>query len=51
MKVMSDEALIESYYQAVELQLEIDFIDLLLAEIQRRKLNLVIQEKSKAHLH
>lgn len=38
MAMLSDEMLLESYYMANEMQLDHDFIALLLAEIHRRKL-------------
>ena len=40
MKKLSDEMLIDSYYKAVHLKLEADFIQLLLAEIRRRNLRI-----------
>jgi developmental checkpoint coupling sporulation initiation to replication initiation len=40
MRFISDETLIDSYYKALDLQLETDFVELLLAEIKRRQLNL-----------
>lgn len=39
MRILSNETLIDSYLRAVDLELERDFIDLLLMEIKRRKLN------------
>lgn len=39
MAMLSDEMLLDSYHMAIELQLEDDFIDLLLSEIIRRELN------------
>ena len=38
MKMLSNESLLESYYRAVDLKLDREFINLLLAEIERRKL-------------
>lgn len=38
MSTLSDELLVESYYKAVELDLEMEFIHLLLAEIHKRQL-------------
>ncbi|WP_442604384.1 sporulation histidine kinase inhibitor Sda [Paenibacillus sp. KN14-4R] len=38
--------LLSSFYQAVDLQLENEFIDLLLTEIKRRRLKLV-----RTHIH
>lgn len=40
MKVINDETLIDSYFKALDLQLESDFVELLLAEIKRRNLKL-----------
>ncbi|WP_424446118.1 sporulation histidine kinase inhibitor Sda [Paenibacillus xerothermodurans] len=37
---MSNEILIDSYYKALDLKLEVEFIELLREEIRRRKLNL-----------
>ncbi|WP_397386577.1 sporulation histidine kinase inhibitor Sda [Paenibacillus roseipurpureus] len=42
---ISDETLIDSYYKALDLRLESDFLELLLAEIQRRKLKLTVLVK------
>ncbi|MFP4977267.1 sporulation histidine kinase inhibitor Sda [Paenibacillus sp. CN-4] len=36
---LSDELLLDSYYRALELQLEHDFIALLLVEIRKRNLH------------
>ncbi len=36
---LSDEMLLDSYHRAIELQLEHDFIALLLVEIRKRKLH------------
>ncbi|WP_407269513.1 sporulation histidine kinase inhibitor Sda [Radiobacillus sp. PE A8.2] len=38
MEHLSDELLIESYYKANELQLSVEFIDLIEKEIKRRSL-------------
>jgi developmental checkpoint coupling sporulation initiation to replication initiation len=38
MAILSDEMLLESYYLAIDLKLEHDFITLLLAEIHKRRL-------------
>jgi developmental checkpoint coupling sporulation initiation to replication initiation len=38
MAMLSDEMLLDSYHKAIELDLERDFIALLLAEIHKRKL-------------
>jgi developmental checkpoint coupling sporulation initiation to replication initiation len=40
MRLMSNEILIDSYFKALELKLEVDFVKLLFAEIRRRKINL-----------
>ncbi|WNR46994.1 sporulation histidine kinase inhibitor Sda [Paenibacillus roseipurpureus] len=45
MRQISDETLIDSYYKALDLRLESDFLELLLAEIQRRKLKLTVLVK------
>lgn len=39
MRTLSNETLLDSYFRAVNLQLDEDFIDLLLEEIKRRQLN------------
>ncbi|MBO2943865.1 sporulation histidine kinase inhibitor Sda [Paenibacillus sp. F411] len=39
MAMLTDEMLLDSYYMAVELKLEREFISLLMAEIQKRNLN------------
>lgn len=39
-RLMSNEILIESYFKALHLELEQEFVELLLEEIRRRKLNL-----------
>jgi developmental checkpoint coupling sporulation initiation to replication initiation len=38
MRLLSNETLLESYYRAVDLKLDREFINLLLAEIERRNL-------------
>ncbi|GFR39300.1 hypothetical protein PRECH8_25960 [Insulibacter thermoxylanivorax] len=38
MRLLSNENLLESYYRAVDLKLDREFINLLLAEIKRRNL-------------
>jgi len=38
MKLLSNETLLESYYRALDLKLDREFINLLLAEIERRNL-------------
>lgn len=40
MKSISNEVLVDSYMKAVDLQLETEFLDLLLAEIRRREIKL-----------
>lgn len=40
MKLISNEMLVESYFRAIDLHLEEEFVELLLDEIRRRKLNL-----------
>lgn len=44
MELLSNDALIYSYFRAIELRLEQNFIDLLLAEIKRRGLDDEIDE-------
>lgn len=51
MKVMKDEILIDSYYKALDLKLERDFVELLLAEIKRRKLKLDNSMKQEAPMN
>nr|WP_270884075.1 sporulation histidine kinase inhibitor Sda [Paenibacillus aestuarii] len=48
MRQISDETLIDSYYKAIDLRLESDFLDLLLAEIKRRnlKLNVFVKDET-----
>ncbi|MGG1517465.1 sporulation histidine kinase inhibitor Sda [Paenibacillus oryzisoli] len=46
MRQISDETLIDSYYKALDLRLESDFVELLLAEIHRRKLKLQVVIKN-----
>lgn len=40
MRALSNEMLLDSYFRALDLQLEEDFIHLLLKEIKRRQLNI-----------
>lgn len=49
MALLSDELLIDSYYQAVQLHLDEEFIALLLAEIQRRRLHPTLRLVPVAH--
>lgn len=46
MTLLNDDILVETYQKAVELKLDREFISLLLAEINRRKLELPIPERS-----
>ncbi|WP_248927799.1 sporulation histidine kinase inhibitor Sda [Paenibacillus hamazuiensis] len=39
MRMISNEVLIDSYYKALDLQLDKEFVELLLEEIKRRQLN------------
>jgi developmental checkpoint coupling sporulation initiation to replication initiation len=48
---ISDETLIDSYYKALDLRLESDFLELLLAEIQRRQLKLAVLGKDETPLN
>ncbi|WP_376745667.1 sporulation histidine kinase inhibitor Sda [Paenibacillus sedimenti] len=50
-RLISDETLIDSYYKALDLKLESDFVDLLLAEIKRRNLKLSVYVKDEAPLN
>lgn len=40
MRLISNEILVDSYFKAIDLKLEQDFVDLLLEEIRRRQINL-----------
>ncbi|SDE03843.1 developmental checkpoint coupling sporulation initiation to replication initiation [Paenibacillus sp. UNCCL117] len=40
MKLISNEILVESYFKALDLKLEEEFVELLLEEIHRRQLDL-----------
>ncbi|MDQ1912121.1 sporulation histidine kinase inhibitor Sda [Paenibacillus sp. GD4] len=40
MKLISNEILVDSYFKAIDLKLEQEFVDLLLEEIKRRQINL-----------
>lgn len=40
MRLLSNEILIDSYFRALDLKLEREFIELLLMEIKRRKLHI-----------
>lgn len=51
MRQISDETLIDSYYKALDLRLESDFVDLLLAEIHRRNLKLHVSIKDETPLN
>lgn len=42
MKLLSNETLLDSYYRAVDLKLDHEFISLLLAEIKRRNLQVKV---------
>ena len=46
MRQLSDELLIDTYYAAIEHQLEHEFILMLFAEIMRRKVHVVAQKRS-----
>jgi developmental checkpoint coupling sporulation initiation to replication initiation len=45
MRLLSNDTLMETYFKAVDLKLDKDFIFLLLAEIKRRNLNVSRQNK------
>lgn len=40
MRLISNEILVDAYFKAVDLQLEKEFLELLLEEIKRRQINL-----------
>ncbi|MDF2722035.1 MAG: Sporulation inhibitor [Paenibacillus sp.] len=40
MRTLSNEALVDSYFKAIDLKLDREFVMLLLAEIKRRKINI-----------
>lgn len=40
MRMISNEILVDSYFKALDLKLEEEFVELLLEEINRRELNL-----------
>jgi developmental checkpoint coupling sporulation initiation to replication initiation len=40
MRILSNEVLLDSYFRALDLKLDREFIELLLKEIQRRKLHI-----------
>ena len=40
MKLISNEILVDSYFRAIDLQLEEEFVQLLLDEIRNRQINL-----------
>lgn len=46
MRTLSDELLLESFYKAIELNLNPDFIQLIQTEINRRSLNNKIRKTS-----
>ncbi|MCR8629882.1 MULTISPECIES: sporulation histidine kinase inhibitor Sda [Paenibacillus] len=50
MRLMSNEILIDSYFKALNLKLEAEFIELLLEEIRRRKLNLEYYRNNEAQV-
>lgn len=45
MKLLSDEALIDAYYKSLNLELDRDFIDLLLDEIHQRNLQTKLRQQ------
>ncbi|WP_274363877.1 sporulation histidine kinase inhibitor Sda [Paenibacillus thermotolerans] len=52
MRLLSDESLLETYYKAIDLDLEEEFIRLLLEEIQRRNIEFTPkQEQWQTTLH
>lgn len=51
MKALSDENLLESYFDAIDMRLENEFIDLLYQEIKRRNLVSVLNyEPNQMHV-
>lgn len=44
MRLLSDESLLETYFKAIDLDLEEEFIRLLLEEIQRRNIELTLKD-------
>ena len=44
MRMISNEVLIDSYFKAIDLKLEEEFINLLLDEIIRRQLNISFEQ-------
>lgn len=46
MRKLSDELLIESYFKAIEMKLNDDFIELIMIEIKRRSLGHVLKASS-----
>ncbi|KPV55512.1 MULTISPECIES: sporulation histidine kinase inhibitor Sda [Paenibacillus] len=50
MKLISNEILVDSYFKAVDLKLEEDFVELLLDEIKRRQINLDFYKEGNAQV-
>ncbi|WP_159886380.1 sporulation histidine kinase inhibitor Sda [Paenibacillus puerhi] len=50
MKLISNEILVESYFKALDLKLEEEFVELLLEEINRRQLDLDFHRESDAQV-
>jgi developmental checkpoint coupling sporulation initiation to replication initiation len=50
-KGLSNESLIETYFKAIDLELEDEFIKLLEQEIERRKLELELERNDNYQLH
>ncbi|EGL15339.1 sporulation histidine kinase inhibitor Sda [Paenibacillus chitinolyticus] len=50
MRQISDETLVESYFKALDLELESEFVDLLLGEINRRHIVLEAYHSDEAAL-
>jgi len=46
MRKLSDELLIESYFKAIDMKLNDDFIELIMIEIKRRSLGHVLKASS-----
>jgi developmental checkpoint coupling sporulation initiation to replication initiation len=50
MRLMTNEVLIDTYFKALDLKLEVEFIRLLMDEIKSRKLNLEYYHEEEAQV-
>jgi len=50
MRLINNEVLIDTYFKALDLELEVEFIRLLMDEIRRRKLNLDYDRNGEARV-